>query len=137
MQLSMLDGLDLCSLRRVLPSDADHVARSRPAMNTRPTDRDVALLTRLAERTAIPKASVPLRLVTSAFRRISEGCTPPGRSPYLRASVARDQCSQKNQRRLHATRSGSLSNARMTRVQARGERKTQEFSVPLRLVTSV
>jgi hypothetical protein len=36
MQLSMLDGLDLYSLRRVLPSDADHVAHSRPRVNTRP-----------------------------------------------------------------------------------------------------
>jgi hypothetical protein len=36
MQLSMLDGLDLYSLRRVLPSDADHVAHSRPVVNTRP-----------------------------------------------------------------------------------------------------
>src|SRR6267142_2077266 len=33
MQLSMLDGLDLYSLRCVLPSHADHVARSRPLTN--------------------------------------------------------------------------------------------------------
>jgi hypothetical protein len=34
MQLSMLDGLRLASLRRVLRSDADRVARSRPVMTS-------------------------------------------------------------------------------------------------------
>src|SRR5258705_503519 len=77
MQLSMRDGLDLYSLRRVLGSDADHVARSRPVPNTRPTDRDVAFL-------------------TSGTNRETQN---------LCGSVARDQCSQKNQRRLHATKS--------------------------------
>ena len=36
MQLSMLGGLDLYSLRRVLSYDDDRVARSRPFVNTRP-----------------------------------------------------------------------------------------------------
>jgi len=33
----MLDGLDLYSLRHVLPSYADRVAHSRPVVNMRPT----------------------------------------------------------------------------------------------------
>src|SRR5215208_5000653 len=36
MQLSMLDELDRYSLRRVLSSDADHVAHRRPSVNTPP-----------------------------------------------------------------------------------------------------
>ena len=89
MQLSMLDGLDRYSLRRVLPSDADHVARSRPVLNTQPTDRHIAPATGPLDE---GEQRSPQRLSDRKIRRMNIQ-----KALCLCASEARGQCSQENE----------------------------------------
>src|SRR5258705_5789293 len=67
MQLSMLDGLDRYSLRRGLPPDADHVAHSRPVVNTRPLAAHLA--TRGVAPQSTDKAQVGADYIPQHLRR--------------------------------------------------------------------
>src|SRR6267142_2416864 len=74
MQLSMLDGLDLYSLRCVLPSHADHVARSRPLTNRsdvppKPVEADLQVRLPPSESYGRPSGSFPASRLDDVEKR--------------------------------------------------------------------